>query len=80
MMEKSPCINILSPLAVLFSRSRFVLSLYSDAISSCDSSALSVLSLQPIFVKDNGGKRFLPQLIICEVLLLPYASVHLRWI
>ena len=43
------------------------------------SSALCVLSLQPVFVENDGGKCFLPQHIICEVLLLTYASVHIRW-
>jgi hypothetical protein len=50
-----------------------------DAIPKVGSPALSVLSLQPVFV-DKGRERvdsFSP--IIYEVLLLTYVSVHIRW-
>jgi hypothetical protein len=34
--------------------------LYRDAIPSVESSALCVLSLQPVFVEHDGGKCFFP--------------------
>ena len=43
-----------------------------------DSSALLVLSLQPVFVENDRGKGFFLSQINCEVLLLTYASVHIH--